>query len=102
METAGQLYESDYQWSSLILDYAKIIHEYERYDSSCADLQSKKIKLIRKAILKEPNNAGLWVHLHIFSKDEATRGKAIFQAYALDPHNNFVQENILKHYLSTK
>lgn len=67
METASQLYESEHPWSQLILDYAKIIHEYERYDSSSADLQSKKIKLIRQAILKEPNNAGLWVHLHIFS-----------------------------------
>ena len=49
-----------------------------------------KIYLIQKAILSEPNQADLWVHLHIFSEDENVKARAIFKAYELEPESNFV------------
>jgi hypothetical protein len=78
-------------WTSFDLDYAKIIHEYQRYNpEDDHSLQTTKMQLVRQALLKDPNNAGLWVHLYLFSNDEITRGKAIFQAYSLDPYSTFV------------
>jgi hypothetical protein len=70
-------------YPSLILDYAKIVHEYQRYVDD-ESLQNLKISLIKKAILLDPSQANLWVHLHMFSADETTRAKAIFKAYDLD------------------
>ena len=54
----------------------------------------------------DPDNAELWVHLHLCltsdsDQDRALRAKAIFKAYQLNPEMPFVQEHLLKHYLSS-
>ena len=54
----------------------------------------------------DPENAELWVHLHLCltgdnDKDKKMRVQAIFKAYQLDPVLPFVQEHLLKHYMSS-
>lgn len=46
--------------------------------------------LVRQAIMQEPLQANLWVHLYLFSTEEAVQAKAIFKAYELEPENIFV------------
>ena len=57
------------------------------------------MQLIRQAIVAEPAQANLWVHLHLFSKDEFVRARAIFKAYELEPESTFVQELTLKFFI---
>ena len=54
----------------------------------------------------DPENPELWVHLNLCCtadtiEDKTLRAKAIFKAYKLSPEMPFVQENLLKHYLSS-
>ena len=104
MEKANQLvtqFEGSQLQKHFMLDACKVIHEFQLFETS-EELQQRKITLIRKAILLEPMQANLWVHLHLFSTDENTQARAIFKAYELEPESSFVQENILRFYLKTK
>ena len=66
----------------------------------------KKLKYVKWALMLDPENAELWVHLYLCltsdsPSDRAMRAKAIFKAYELSPEMQFVQEHLLKHYLSS-
>ena len=80
---------------SALLDASKIAHQCKLIGIEDAAIDRQKIDFVRKAIMLDPNNAELWVHLHIFSDqntDESRklRAKAIFKAYQLDSEHLFV------------
>ena len=91
---------------SLLLDAAKIALKSELIGISDDSLAQKKLKYVRWALMLDPENSELWVHLHLCCtahtpEVKALRAKAIFKAYQLSPEMPFVQENLLKHYLSS-
>lgn len=91
---------------SLLLDAAKIALQCELVGIEDESIAAKKIRYARQAIMLDPENAELWVHLHLCltsgsPEDTAMRAKSIFRAYQLDPEQPFVQEHLLKHYMSS-
>lgn len=80
---------------SLLLDAAKIALQCELIGLIDEDLKVKKLQFAKKAIMLDPENAELWVHLHLCytqssAEDLQMKAKAIFKAYQLDPDLPFV------------
>ena len=80
---------------SLLLDAAKIALKCEVVGIVDESLAQKKLMYAKRALMLDPENAELWVHLHLCltansDKDKAMRAKAIFRAYQLDPELPFV------------
>lgn len=79
----------------MLLDAAKLALKCELIGVKDEDLAQKKLKYAKQALMLDPENAELWVHLHLCftaktEKDKAMRAQAIFKAYQLDPDMPFV------------
>lgn len=63
-------------------------------------MHTEKIRLIRRAIMLEPQRAELWILLSQFLADSSPqKAQAIFKAYELEPENQDVQSQLIKLYL---
>jgi cytochrome c-type biogenesis protein CcmH/NrfG len=83
------------------VDAAKIAHECSLQSYQVGvELHTEKIRLIRRAIMLEPQRAELWILLSQFLADSSPqKAQAIFKAYELEPENQDVQSQLIKLYL---
>lgn len=48
------------------------------------------MRYIKQALMLEPENANLWVHLSLFSDQPDQKAHAIYRAYQLEPESTFI------------